>query len=121
MTNTLTGGEIAVAETPPRMAWVDLIPNVFKDLVRLDANARSGLDHALLEPVKIRASQINCPASTKTALPSPAGMSMMEKTESASRFVFGVTLYRVGVMCEPHLNSMRTAKGIRQPVLTDDG
>ncbi|MFJ6687138.1 carboxymuconolactone decarboxylase family protein [Streptomyces werraensis] len=41
------------------MAWVDLIPNVFKDLVRLDASAGSGLDRTLLELVKIRASQIN--------------------------------------------------------------
>ncbi|MET9671220.1 carboxymuconolactone decarboxylase family protein [Streptomyces sp. NPDC006475] len=59
MTNTLAGGSNAAPEIPPRMAWVDLLPNVFKDLVRLDASARSGLDHKLLELVKIRASQIN--------------------------------------------------------------
>ncbi|MEW1685756.1 carboxymuconolactone decarboxylase family protein [Streptomyces sp. NPDC093594] len=59
MTNTRTSDSSAAAETSPRMAWVDLIPNVFKDLVRLDAAARAGLDHSLLELVKIRASQIN--------------------------------------------------------------
>jgi AhpD family alkylhydroperoxidase len=59
MTNTLTSGSNAASEIPPRMAWVDLIPNVFKDLIRLDASARAGLDPTLLELVKIRASQIN--------------------------------------------------------------
>lgn len=34
---------------------------------------------------------------------------MMEETESPSRFAFGVTLYRMGVVCEPRLASMRTA------------
>ncbi|MDX3434312.1 carboxymuconolactone decarboxylase family protein [Streptomyces sp. ME01-18a] len=59
MTNTPSSVSHAVSEIPPRMAWVDLIPKVFKDLVRLDTSARAGLDHTLLELVKIRASQIN--------------------------------------------------------------
>lgn len=30
---------------------------------------------------------------------------MMEETESPSRFAFGVTLYRTGVICEPRFDS----------------
>ncbi|MEU6988576.1 carboxymuconolactone decarboxylase family protein [Streptomyces sp. NPDC046324] len=59
MTNTPANGSHPAPEIPPRMAWVDLIPDVFEGLVRLDTSARSGLDRSLLELVRIRASQIN--------------------------------------------------------------
>ncbi|WP_037682010.1 carboxymuconolactone decarboxylase family protein [Streptomyces griseus] len=46
-------------ETAPRLAWAELAPEVYKSMVRLDAAARKGLDPALAELVKIRASQLN--------------------------------------------------------------
>ncbi|MGW7433191.1 carboxymuconolactone decarboxylase family protein [Streptomyces sp. NPDC054861] len=59
MTNTPAGASTTAPEIPPRMAWVDLIPDVFKGLVRLETAAGAGLDRTLLELVRIRASQIN--------------------------------------------------------------
>jgi AhpD family alkylhydroperoxidase len=41
------------------MNWARLAPDVYKAMIRLDAAARQGLDPALYELVKIRASQIN--------------------------------------------------------------
>ncbi|GGX38726.1 carboxymuconolactone decarboxylase family protein [Streptomyces fructofermentans] len=46
-------------EHAPRLPWAELAPEVYKAMVRLDAAARKGLDPALLELVKIRASQLN--------------------------------------------------------------
>ncbi|MFG1669762.1 carboxymuconolactone decarboxylase family protein [Streptomyces sp. Y7] len=46
-------------EPTPRLDWAALAPDVFKAMVRLDAAAGRGLDPALRELVKIRASQIN--------------------------------------------------------------
>ncbi|GAA2435179.1 carboxymuconolactone decarboxylase family protein [Streptomyces glaucus] len=43
----------------PRLDWARLAPDVFKAMVRLDAAAGRGLDPALRELVKIRASQLN--------------------------------------------------------------
>ncbi|MFH8568901.1 carboxymuconolactone decarboxylase family protein [Streptomyces sp. NPDC017993] len=43
----------------PRMHWTKLAPEVFKAMSALDAAARRGLDPALVELVKIRASQVN--------------------------------------------------------------
>ncbi|MET9390013.1 carboxymuconolactone decarboxylase family protein [Streptomyces sp. NPDC006624] len=46
-------------EQPARLDWAGHAPDVYQAMVRLDAAARQGLDPALLELVKIRASQIN--------------------------------------------------------------
>ncbi|MFI1567048.1 carboxymuconolactone decarboxylase family protein [Streptomyces sp. NPDC020490] len=46
-------------EHTPRLRWAQHAPEVYKAMVRLDAAARQGLDPALYELVKIRASQIN--------------------------------------------------------------
>ncbi|MEV6318386.1 carboxymuconolactone decarboxylase family protein [Streptomyces sp. NPDC051776] len=43
----------------PRMHLAKLAPDVYKAMVRLDAAASNGVDPALAELVKIRASQIN--------------------------------------------------------------
>ncbi|GGU83306.1 alkyl hydroperoxide reductase AhpD [Streptomyces filipinensis] len=47
------------AEHTPRMRWAQHAPEVYKAMIRLDAAARQGLDPALYELVKIRASQLN--------------------------------------------------------------
>ncbi|MEV8230961.1 carboxymuconolactone decarboxylase family protein [Streptomyces sp. NPDC079167] len=46
-------------EHPARLQWAQLVPDVYKAMVRLDATSRQGLDPTLLELVKIRASQLN--------------------------------------------------------------
>ncbi|WP_010468440.1 carboxymuconolactone decarboxylase family protein [Streptomyces somaliensis] len=46
-------------EHPARLAPAELVPDVYRAMVRLDAAAHQGLDPALAELVKIRASQIN--------------------------------------------------------------
>ncbi|MFE3163471.1 carboxymuconolactone decarboxylase family protein [Streptomyces sp. NPDC059224] len=46
-------------EHTPRLPWSELVPEVFRAMVRLDTAARKGLDPKLLELVKIRASQLN--------------------------------------------------------------
>jgi AhpD family alkylhydroperoxidase len=59
--NTTTGAESAryAPEHAPRLRWAELVPDVYKAMVRLDAAARRGVDPLLLELVKIRASQLN--------------------------------------------------------------
>ncbi|KOV67207.1 carboxymuconolactone decarboxylase family protein [Streptomyces sp. MMG1121] len=55
-----TTGSVAYApEHTPRMQFAQHAPEVYKAMIRLDAAARKGLDPALYELVKIRASQIN--------------------------------------------------------------
>ncbi|MGW7239174.1 carboxymuconolactone decarboxylase family protein [Streptomyces sp. NPDC054804] len=46
-------------EHTPRLAWSELVPDVYRAMVRLDTAARKGLDPKLLELVRIRASQLN--------------------------------------------------------------
>ncbi|MFJ3757149.1 carboxymuconolactone decarboxylase family protein [Streptomyces sp. NPDC090080] len=46
-------------EHTPRLPWSELVPDVYRAMVRLDTAARRGLDPKLLELVKIRASQLN--------------------------------------------------------------
>ncbi|WP_258348530.1 carboxymuconolactone decarboxylase family protein [Saccharopolyspora gregorii] len=46
-------------EHTPRLNLAELVPDVYKSMLRLDAAARKGLDPTLLELVKIRASQLN--------------------------------------------------------------
>ncbi|MFB7502343.1 carboxymuconolactone decarboxylase family protein [Streptomyces broussonetiae] len=46
-------------EHTPRLQFAQHAPEVYKAMIRLDAAARQGLDPALYELVKIRASQIN--------------------------------------------------------------
>ncbi|MGI5410695.1 carboxymuconolactone decarboxylase family protein [Streptomyces chartreusis] len=59
-TDESTATTVAYATEPtPRLDWAALAPDVFKAMVRLDAAAGRGLDPALRELVKIRASQIN--------------------------------------------------------------
>ncbi|MFI9355963.1 carboxymuconolactone decarboxylase family protein [Streptomyces lydicus] len=43
----------------PRLRWAKLAPDVYKAMIALDAAAKKGLDPALVELVKIRASQLN--------------------------------------------------------------
>ncbi|GGM33389.1 alkyl hydroperoxide reductase AhpD [Longimycelium tulufanense] len=45
--------------TTQRMNFTTAAPAVFKAMITLDAAARKGLDHTLIELVQIRASQIN--------------------------------------------------------------
>ncbi|MET8567410.1 carboxymuconolactone decarboxylase family protein [Streptomyces sp. NPDC004783] len=47
------------SELPVRLEWAKHAPDVYKAMIRLDTAARKGLDPALYELVKIRASQIN--------------------------------------------------------------
>lgn len=42
-----------------RLDWITLAPDVYKAMIRLDTAARKGVDPALLDLVRIRASQIN--------------------------------------------------------------
>ncbi len=58
-TATATATTPYAAEVPARVEWARHAPEVYKAMVRLDAAARKGLDPALYELVKIRASQIN--------------------------------------------------------------
>ncbi|WP_191871815.1 carboxymuconolactone decarboxylase family protein [Streptomyces filipinensis] len=59
-TDTRTGKAVEyAAEHTPRMRWAQHAPEVYKAMIRLDAAARQGLDPALYELVKIRASQLN--------------------------------------------------------------
>lgn len=46
-------------EHPARISVSQLLPDVYKAMVRLDIAARQGLDPVLVELVKIRASQLN--------------------------------------------------------------
>ncbi|MEU0964815.1 carboxymuconolactone decarboxylase family protein [Streptomyces sp. NPDC005917] len=46
-------------EHSARLPWSELVPDVYKAMVRLDSAARKGLEPKLLELVNIRASQIN--------------------------------------------------------------
>ncbi|MEU6663693.1 carboxymuconolactone decarboxylase family protein [Streptomyces sp. NPDC046821] len=48
-----------VHEHTPRLAWAKHAPEVYKAMIRLDAEARKGVDPVTLELVKIRASQLN--------------------------------------------------------------
>ncbi|MFI0224263.1 carboxymuconolactone decarboxylase family protein [Streptomyces lydicus] len=57
-----TTPEAAPAAPPPhgpRLRWAKLAPDVYKAMIALDAAAKKGLDPALVELVKIRASQLN--------------------------------------------------------------
>jgi AhpD family alkylhydroperoxidase len=56
---TDTTGSVYAAEHPARMTMALLAPEVYKAMINLDAAARKGLDPALAELVKIRASQLN--------------------------------------------------------------
>ncbi|AXL90535.1 alkylhydroperoxidase [Streptomyces sp. CB09001] len=47
------------AELPARLNWSQHAPEVYKAMIRLETVAKRGLDPALYELVKIRASQIN--------------------------------------------------------------
>ncbi|MEU6325093.1 carboxymuconolactone decarboxylase family protein [Streptomyces sp. NPDC047009] len=57
--NEAPAGTKRLAAHTPRLDWAKLHPEAFKAMIRLDAAARQGLDPALLDLVKIRASQIN--------------------------------------------------------------
>jgi AhpD family alkylhydroperoxidase len=54
-----TTNEPKAPEQVPRISWTEHAPDVYKAMVRLDQASRKHLDPALLELVKIRASQIN--------------------------------------------------------------
>ncbi|MFF5446065.1 carboxymuconolactone decarboxylase family protein [Streptomyces sp. NPDC012888] len=46
-------------EIPARMKWHQVVPEVYKAMNALELAARKGLDPALVELVKLRASQVN--------------------------------------------------------------
>ncbi|MEU8485433.1 MULTISPECIES: carboxymuconolactone decarboxylase family protein [unclassified Streptomyces] len=54
-----TNAKEYVHEHTPRLAWAKHAPEVYKAMIRLDAEARKGVDPVTLELIKIRASQIN--------------------------------------------------------------
>ncbi|GAA0488456.1 carboxymuconolactone decarboxylase family protein [Streptomyces olivaceiscleroticus] len=56
-TNTTTGR--GAGPHGPRLNWSEHAPEVFKAMLRLETAAKKGLDPALVELVKIRASQLN--------------------------------------------------------------
>ncbi|WP_030609645.1 carboxymuconolactone decarboxylase family protein [Streptomyces sclerotialus] len=56
-TNTTTGQ--GAGTHGPRLNWSEHAPEVMKAMIRLETAARKGLDPALVELVKIRASQLN--------------------------------------------------------------
>ncbi|MER7044352.1 carboxymuconolactone decarboxylase family protein [Streptomyces jumonjinensis] len=59
-TETTTGANSAKnPEHPARLPWTQLVPEVYKAMVKLDAAARQGVDPVILELVKVRASQLN--------------------------------------------------------------
>ncbi|MGW0703366.1 carboxymuconolactone decarboxylase family protein [Streptomyces sp. NPDC002867] len=55
----MTTNDTYATEVQPRIRVSELLPDVYKAVVRLDGAARKNLDPTLLELVKIRASQIN--------------------------------------------------------------
>ncbi|TSB19039.1 carboxymuconolactone decarboxylase family protein [Streptomyces sp. NBC_01525] len=58
-TNDTTKTPSDAAEHGPRLRMAELAPEVYKSMIALDAAARKGIDPALAELVKIRASQLN--------------------------------------------------------------
>ncbi|MFF2507867.1 carboxymuconolactone decarboxylase family protein [Streptomyces sp. NPDC058067] len=58
-TSTEAAGKEYVHEHAPRLAWAKHAPDVYKAMIRLDAESRKGVDPVTLELVKIRASQLN--------------------------------------------------------------
>ncbi|MFJ7148835.1 carboxymuconolactone decarboxylase family protein [Streptomyces sp. NPDC100445] len=58
MSTTQESG-VHAAEEAPRLGWAEHAPEVYKAMIRLETAAKKGLDPALYELVKIRASQIN--------------------------------------------------------------
>lgn len=46
-------------EQPPRLEWAKFAPEIYKAMVHLEAATRKNVEPALLDLVKIRASQIN--------------------------------------------------------------
>ncbi|MFE5773894.1 carboxymuconolactone decarboxylase family protein [Streptomyces sp. NPDC056485] len=59
MTTTYQDTTAHASEHTPRMGWAKHAPEVYKAIVGLEMAARKGLDPALVELVKIRASQLN--------------------------------------------------------------
>ena len=57
--DTASKNEVLLTEHSPRLDWMKAAPEVFKAMLRLDTAAKNGVDPALLNLVKIRASQIN--------------------------------------------------------------
>jgi AhpD family alkylhydroperoxidase len=58
-TTDITETTTRLHEHTQRLDWMKLAPEVFKAMIRLDTAAKEGLDAALVDLVKIRASQIN--------------------------------------------------------------
>ncbi|WP_223988185.1 carboxymuconolactone decarboxylase family protein [Arthrobacter sp. NicSoilB8] len=59
MITTAPENEVLLTEHTPRLDWMTAAPEVFKAMLRLDTAAKNGIDPALLNLIKIRASQIN--------------------------------------------------------------
>jgi AhpD family alkylhydroperoxidase len=59
MTNETHRSQEHLLEHAPRLDWGKLAPEAYKAMIRLDTVARQGVEPALLNLIKIRASQIN--------------------------------------------------------------
>ena len=58
-TNEATESTQRLPEQTARLDWAKLAPEAYRAMIRLDAAARKGVEPALLDLIKIRASQIN--------------------------------------------------------------
>jgi AhpD family alkylhydroperoxidase len=58
-TNKAQQSKEFLPEHAPRLDWMKFAPEVYKAIIRLDTAVRQGVEPALLNLVKIRASQIN--------------------------------------------------------------
>lgn len=58
-TNAVHATDERLPAHTPRLDWAKLAPEAYKAMIRLDTAARQGVEPALLNLVKIRASQIN--------------------------------------------------------------
>lgn len=58
-TNTLQENVIRHEEQPARLDWIQLAPEIYKAMVRLDTVTGRGVEAKLLNLIKIRSSQLN--------------------------------------------------------------
>lgn len=58
-TTGTTGNHVHAPEPTPRMQWARVAPDIYKAVLALEIAAKKGLDPALVELVKLRASQLN--------------------------------------------------------------
>jgi DNA-binding NarL/FixJ family response regulator len=89
-----------------------------------DESKNQGYPHPCADDLDVQILGLMCEGMPDIAISRQLGLGMrtvqrrigrmMKETESPSRFTFGATLYRMGVMGEPRFNSRRTARSIRR-------